>query len=80
MHANSAPGPKQRSRSSWGWARGFLDHRLLVLGICVAVGGFAGSVRGLMDGAGALQILALAGAGVLGTALAAACVVEYAKR
>ncbi|MBB5119391.1 hypothetical protein [Streptomyces eurocidicus] len=70
----------RRGRSRRGRAGGFLDHRLMVLGVCVAVGGFAGAVRGLADGADALRILAPAGAAILGTVLAAACVVGYARR
>ncbi|MEU8824752.1 hypothetical protein [Streptomyces sp. NPDC048636] len=55
-------------------------HRSLVLGIGAGVAGFTGAIRGVMDGAGLLHILALTGIGVLGVALAVSYVLEYAKR
>lgn len=56
-----------------------MGSRLLVLGIVAAVGGLAGSLRSAMDGAGVLQILAQLAVGLLGLALAIACVVEYSE-
>ncbi|MGW1195157.1 hypothetical protein ACWD4B_04760 [Streptomyces sp. NPDC002536] len=50
-----------------------------MLGIVAAVGGLAGSLRSAMDGAGVLQILAQLAVGLLGLALAIACVVEYSE-
>lgn len=57
-----------------------MGHRALVLGVCASVGGCAGSIRAVLDGAGVLEILALAGIGVAGLILAVACVVEYSRR
>lgn len=57
-----------------------LGSQPLMLGIVAAVGGLAGSVRSAMDGAGMLQILAQLAVGLLGLALAIACVVEYSKK
>ncbi|MFE7115786.1 hypothetical protein ACFU99_10235 [Streptomyces sp. NPDC057654] len=56
------------------------NNRTLVLGVLGAVGGIAGSINAISDGAGVLHILALAGIGVLGLALAIAYVIAYSKR
>lgn len=54
--------------------------RMLILGVSLAVGGLAGGVRGLSDGGGLLVGAAQLALGIVGVALAAACVVEYGKR
>ncbi|MEV0264645.1 hypothetical protein AB0I49_25350 [Streptomyces sp. NPDC050617] len=56
------------------------NHRTLVAGVAGAVGGTAGTVNAISDDAGVLNILALAGIGVLGLALAIAYVIAYAQR
>ncbi|KUJ67823.1 hypothetical protein ACZ90_25020 [Streptomyces albus subsp. albus] len=76
MRTPEKPAPR-RGRP---WAEALLGHRTLVLGIALSAGGLAGAVREAANGAGALQVLAPAGLGILGTALAIATVLSHAKR
>lgn len=52
---------------------------MFVLGVCAAVGGLAGSVRGAVDGMEILKVLGLLGIGILGVLLTVGYIVNYAK-
>ncbi|MFE3600718.1 hypothetical protein ACFXP3_19205 [Streptomyces sp. NPDC059096] len=52
---------------------------MFVLGICVAVGGIAGSIRGAADGMGVLKVVGLLAVGMLGVLLTISYIVNYAK-
>ncbi|MEU1486736.1 hypothetical protein [Streptomyces sp. NPDC005752] len=67
-------GPRPRH---WGRPQG---SRTLVLGICLAVGGVAGSIRGATEGAGLLEVVGLLVLGAFGVLLAIAWVLEYARK
>lgn len=52
---------------------------MLVLGICAAVGGISGSVRGAVDGMEILKVAGLLGIGILGVLLTIGYIVNYSK-
>ncbi len=63
-----------------GRSAGCLSSRMLVLGVCASVGGFAGAIRGVASGASVFQVLAALGIGALGLTLAIAYVVDFGRR
>ncbi|MFJ2555160.1 MULTISPECIES: hypothetical protein [unclassified Streptomyces] len=71
-----ATGRRRPRLGRWFAPRG---SRTFVLGICVAVGGISGSIRGAMDGTGILEVAGLLGLGILGVALTIRYVVLYAR-
>lgn len=54
--------------------------RTFVLGVSLAVGGFAGGIRAFAEGAGPFRGAALVALGAVGTAIALACVLEQSRR
>ncbi|MGK5546044.1 hypothetical protein ACSNOH_15105 [Streptomyces sp. URMC 127] len=58
----------------------FGNHRTLIAGILGTMAGVVGSVGGMSDGAGILEILGFAGIGIAGLVLAAGYVVVASKR
>ncbi|MEW1724434.1 hypothetical protein [Streptomyces sp. NPDC093109] len=77
-HKRETPDPRRRRFRPWHWLtpRG---SRTLILGICAAVGGLAGAVRAVADGAGILSVLVLFMIGALGVLLAIAYIVAYSR-
>ncbi|QLE72261.1 hypothetical protein FGW37_12205 [Streptomyces rectiverticillatus] len=62
------------------WHVLFGNHRTLILGIIATLAGVVGSVGGVSDGAGVLDILGFAAIGALGLGLAVGYVVALSKR
>lgn len=84
MNDDSA-GARRRTQS---WVRRLQErpppllqgHRTLLLGIVAAVGGIAGAIRAVIEGAGIWEILGCLGIGILGVLLASVYVIAYAGR
>ncbi|MFF2731572.1 hypothetical protein ACFVS9_27160 [Streptomyces sp. NPDC058008] len=68
--------PRRPRRRLLHWFRP-QGSRTLVLGVCGAVGGIAGSVRSALEGGGLLQVTGLFGLGALGVLLTIAWILNY---
>ncbi|MFE0047165.1 hypothetical protein [Streptomyces albireticuli] len=58
----------------------FGNHRTLILGILATLAGVVGTVGGISDGAGVLDVLGFIAIGAVGLALAVGYVVALSKR
>ncbi|MFE4214632.1 hypothetical protein [Streptomyces sp. NPDC056844] len=56
------------------------SSRTFVLGMCMAVGGIADSIRGAMEGARLLETAGLLGLGLLGVLLTVAWVLNHSTK
>ncbi|MEU2676078.1 hypothetical protein ABZ638_04215 [Streptomyces sp. NPDC007107] len=74
--SRDTPSPRRRP-----WYRSApTGSRTFVLGMCMAVGGIAGAVRGAMEGARLLETAGLLGLGLLGVLLTVAWVLNYSTK
>ncbi|WP_031080862.1 hypothetical protein [Streptomyces sp. NRRL WC-3549] len=78
-HAAGPPPPGRRRPDLRHWLKP-RSSRSLVLGICMAVGGLAGGVRGLTEGRGAGTTLVTFAVGILGVLLVVGYFSDNAKR
>lgn len=75
-HSAGPPPPGRRRPKLRHWLRP-QSSRTVVLGICMAVGGLAGGVRGVADGEEIWKSLAILGIGVLGVLIVVSYFVNY---
>ncbi|MFJ5974629.1 hypothetical protein [Streptomyces sp. NPDC093060] len=78
-HSAGPPTRRHRRPDQRHWLKP-QGSRFLVLGMCMAIGGLAGGVRGAMDGKGIWTILGTFGAGILGVLIVVSYFVNYSDR
>ncbi|MFE6933726.1 hypothetical protein ACFVDT_17055 [Streptomyces sp. NPDC057699] len=74
--SRDTPSPRRRPR----YRSAPTSSRTFVLGMCMAVGGIAGSIRGVMEGARFLETAALLGLGLLGVLLTVAWILNHSSK
>lgn len=86
-HAGSGPPSKCKRKGDSAYRKRALASflkpsglRAFILGVSLAVGGFAGGIRILMEGVEVIRGVAALGIGIMGSLIALSCVLENSKR